>query len=99
MRALVVKELTLDGIGLHTVLEGYFIEGVFFAHNYGEIPLNDIVLEGAQWQVVKAANEGKEIQVWEESFGKWCPKESMTFFADSFYRIAPEPPLPKHVPF
>lgn len=99
MRALVVKELTLDGIGLHTVLEGDFIEGVFFAHNYGEIPLNDIILEGARWQVVKAAEDGKDIEVWEEAISEWCRKESMTFFADSFYRIAPEPPQPQYVPF
>ena len=99
MRALVVKELTLDGIGLHTVLEGDFIEGVFFAHNYGEIPLNDIILEGARWQVVKAAEEGKGVEVWESETGKWRTKKHDSWRSTSFYRIAPEPPQPQYVPF
>ena len=98
MRALVVKEL--PGISIYTVLSGYISGELFLTEDLKNgVRLQDVILEGVRWQVVKAAEEGKEIEVWEEAISEWCRKESMTFFADSFYRIAPEPPLPKHVPF
>lgn len=99
MRALVVKELPIFGIAAGTIVEGEVVlDGVFSAHQ-GGISLDDIILEGVRWQVVKAAEEGKEIEVWEEAISEWRRKESMTFFSDSFYRIAPEPPQPQYVPF
>ena len=98
MRALVIKEL--PEISIYTVLSGS-ISGELFLSEDLKIGarLQDVILEGARWQVVKAAEEGKGIEVWEEAISEWCSKESMTFFADSFYRIAPEPPKPKYVPF
>jgi hypothetical protein len=98
MRALVIKKLPC--IELHSIIKVEVNNGLLTSKGIKScIKLEDIILEGARWQVVKAAEEGKEIEVWEESISEWCRKESMTFFADSFYRIAPEPPLPKHVPF
>lgn len=98
MRALVIREL--PDISIYTVLSGSISGGLFLSENLKiGVRIEDVVLEGARWQVVKAAEDGKETEVWEEAFGKWCPKETMTFFADSFYRIAPEPPKPQYVPF
>lgn len=102
MRALLVEKLSFGYIPMNSVIEGE-AEGDCFRFVYNGVKhaahLDRFILEGPRWQVVKAAEEGMEIEVWEEAISEWCRKESMTFFADSFYRIAPEPPKPKYVPF
>lgn len=100
MRALVIKEL--PEISIYTVLGGS-ISGELFLSEDLKIGarLQDVILEGARWHVVKAAEEGRDIEFWNTLFERWDKKsgDDMGFYYNDFYRIAPEPPQPQYVPF
>ena len=87
---------------MNSVIEGES-EGDYFRFVYNGVKhavhLDRFILEGARWQVVKAAEEGKGVEVWESETGKWRTKKHDRWRSTSFYRIAPEPPKPEYVPF